>query len=470
MTESAAPKIPNTDISYDPGSFRDRHGRVFYRNGDVLRAINEEALSVWESLSTSRFFPAAIQGGRIIATEKIPATPPDGWAATLKHERLPFISYPYEWTFSMLKDAALLQLELLQAALQEGFILKDSSAFNFQWKGARPILIDLLSFKKLMPGEPWIGYRQFCQMFLYPLMLQAYKGLDFQPLMRGSIEGITPAQMNGILSLRDRFRRGVMSHVYLQNKLQSRLSDTRSDVRSEMANAGFSREMIQLNVRNLEKLIRNLEWVSHSSDWSGYTRNTSYTSVDAAEKEDFVKQVVESRTWRLVWDLGSNTGEFARIAARRADLVLAIDADHLVVERMYRSLKRDECTNILPLVMNLSDASPAFGWRGLERKSLEQRTRPDLIFCLALLHHMVIAANIPMQEFIHWLADFRSDLIIEFIEKEDPMTRKLLRSKDDQYLDYSMEFFEKCLSERCRIVNRKPLPSRLRILYHARPL
>lgn len=470
MTEPVAPKTPSADLSFEPGSFRDRHGRIFYRDGEVFRAINQEALSIWESLSSSRFFSQAVRDGRIIATQKIDESPLPGWFATLKHALVPFISYPYEWSFSMLKDVALLQLDLIQQALEEGFILKDSSAFNFQWMSAKPVLIDILSFKKLMPGETWVGYRQFCQMFLYPLMFQAYKGLDFQTLMRGSIEGITPAQMNRLLSFRDRFRPGVISHVYLQDKLQSRMSDSRQSVRTELADAGFSREMIQLNVRKLRKLVQSFEWKPSLSEWSGYTRNTSYSSLDADAKEAFVKQVVESGKWRLVWDLGANAGEFSRIAAARADSVIAMDADHFVVEKMYGSLKNSDCRNILPLVMNLADASPALGWRSQERKSMEQRGHPDLILCLALLHHMVISANIPMEDFIHWLADFRCDIIIEFIGKDDPMVQKLLLNKDDQYLDYSEEYFERCLSQRCRIVSRHPLPSGLRILYHAKPL
>ncbi len=148
----------------------------------------------------------------------------------------------------MLKDAALLHLELLLAALDEDMILKDSSAYNIQWQGVRPVFIDIPSFEVLPPGEPWVGYRQFCQLFLYPLFLQAYKNVDFHPWLRGSIDGIDPVQINNLMSVRDRFRPGVFTNVYLQAKLQEKFSGTRKDVKNDLKNAGFNKQLIRANI------------------------------------------------------------------------------------------------------------------------------------------------------------------------------------------------------------------------------
>lgn len=457
-----------TTASFDPGSFRDRHGRVFYRGGEVYRAISSEALQEWELLTATRFFPRMLEEGKIVATRRSEIPPPEGdWAAVLHHDRIPFISYPYEWTFRMLKDAALLQLELLLSALQEGFILKDSSAFNFQWRGARPVLIDVLSFKKLQPGEVWTGYRQFCQMFLNPLMLQSYKNVPFHAWLRGNIDGISPADMNRIMTVRDLLRPGVFSHIFLQSKLLERMGASARNVKQELQEGGFRQEMVLNNVRGLDKLIHRLEWTPERSQWSAYTATTSYSEEEAIIKESFVREVIDGARWNLVWDLGCNTGKFSRMAAERARYVVAMDEDPLVVDKLYRSLKNEGVQNIHPLVMSLSDVSPALGWREQERKALSARGKPDLILCLALIHHMVITANIPVRDFVDWLADLGPSLVIEFVTREDPMVQKLLLNKVDQYHDYHVETFEQSLSGRFSHVRRKPLPSGKRILYYA---
>ena len=161
--------------TFEPGSFRDRTSRVFYQADTVFRALTAPALADWEQLTSTDFFQRLHTAGKIVHTEQVdpqcfqddtcePIGPEhrssigaSPWVATLKHQTIPFISYPYEWSFSMLKDAALLQLDLLQAALAEGMVLKDASPFNVQWIGSKPIFIDIPSFTRLVPGEPWVG-------------------------------------------------------------------------------------------------------------------------------------------------------------------------------------------------------------------------------------------------------------------------------------------------------------------------
>jgi hypothetical protein len=208
-----------------------------------------------------------------------------------------------------------------------------------------------------------------------------------------------------------------------------------------------------------------LQWKRNQSEWSQYACDNSYSVEDQKSKVGFVQAAVQSQTWNLVWDLGCNTGVFSRIAAQNSKYVIAMDGDHLSVEYLYHALKKEGVTNILPLVMNLADSSPGLGWRGLERKSLMERGKPDLVLCLALIHHMVISANIPLHEFINWLAELGCAVVIEFPTKEDPMVKRLLLNKDDQYSEYTVDSFEQNVSRFFKIEKREELTSRTRVLY-----
>ncbi|MFC2074896.1 methyltransferase [Bdellovibrionota bacterium] len=459
------------NFQIDQGSFRDRHGRIFYLNEEVYRGISKEAFSEWENFSSKPFYASMVSAGKLVKTEKIDDFAdlkiPGNWEAVLKHQKIPFISYPYEWSFGMLKDAALLQLELLLRGLKEDIILKDSSAFNVQWVGTNPIFIDIPSFQKLAPGEPWVGYKQFCQMFLYPLMIKAYKDIPFHPFLRGSIDGIDSEHCNNLMSSRDLFRSGVFLYVYLQSKFQKKYSDTKRVAKKELKSAGFNKEMIRANIKRLQNLTAKLQWKKLGSEWGDYAEDNSYPEEDQRIKQNFVRDCVKTKSWKLVWDLGCNTGTFSRIAAENSEYVLAMDLDHLAVEKFYQELKREGNKTILPLVNNLADPSPNLGWRGMERKALPERGKPDLTLCLALIHHMVISANIPMSDFINWLASLGSSLIIEFVTKDDEMVKTLLRNKEDIYTDYELGPFESLLSNHFNIEKRLEVKSGTRILYYA---
>ncbi len=463
------------EIVVEPGSFRDRNSRVFYAHEGVYRGLSARAAVEWAALSASRLFKNFTSSGRLVRTEEAADDAislqgfdeDQAWPVVLRHERIPFVSYPYEWCFGMLRDAALLQLDLMQAALDEDLILKDASAYNVQWRGSEPVFIDIPSLVRLPPGEPWAGYRQFCQLFLYPLMLQAYKGVPFQPWLRGQLDGIPPEQLNALMSVRDWLRPGVFLHVFLQAKLQGRHAGTHRDVRRDLRAAGFHKSLIQANVRRLRKIVQRLCWRPAGSEWSDYERDNSYSPDAEQRKKRFVHGVVASRHWNLVWDLGCNTGVYSRIAAENAGQVVALDADHLAVERLYQRLRAEKSRTILPLVCNLADPSPSLGWRGLERRDLPARGRPDLTLCLALIHHLVLGANIPLKELLEWLAGLGTDLVIEFVTREDPMVRALLRNREDQFADYDQAFFERSLADRFDTVRSEPI-SETRTLYHAR--
>jgi len=462
----------STSAGLEPGSFRDPESRVFYADGQVFRSLSKEGLEDFEALAAS----GLLDDARIVRTER--ADDAAGLeqllaretAAVLRHELIPFVSYPYEWTFSMLKDAALVQLDLLLAALDHELVLKDSSPYNVQWRGARPVFVDVGSFERLREGEPWVGYRQFCMLYLYPLLLQSAKGVPFHAWLRGSIDGIAPAQMRGLSSFRDRLRRGWFTNVFLHARLEQRYGDRGGEVKRDVKRAGFNKQILLANVRKMKKLVERLEWSPPEGVWVAYGERNSYTDDDARRKDEFVRDVSSSRHWPLVWDIGCNNGRYSRIAAERAKTVVAVDADQGPVELLYRELRDQGDEQILPLTMNLADPSPGLGWRGLERKAMPERGKPDLVLALALVHHVAISANVPVKEFVDWLASLGCSLVIEFPTREDPMVEKLLAPKrDGLHPDYELGFFERCLGEAFEVERSERLESGTRVLYFARP-
>ena len=473
-TESAGGDIHEATL--EAGSFRDPANRVFYRDGRVLRGLDEHGLDDWTALSSSPLFEALVAEGKLVGTRVADDVDPvleglhHGVVAVLEHDLVPFVSYPYEWPFGMLRDAALLQLELVRRALDVGLMLKDSTPYNVQWRGTSPVFIDVGSFERLTEGEPWAGYRQFCMLFLYPLLIQAYCGLPFQPWLRGSLEGITPAECKSVFSGRRRLRKGVLTNVVLHSQLERRNAGSGGEAKRELRSAGFKKELIAANIRKLEKLVGRLEWQPDGSAWSSYEPTTSYTEEDAERKERFVAAAVAAERPRLVWDLGCNEGRHARIAAATAETVVAVDSDAAVVDRLYHTLRNEGDTKILPLVGDVVDPSPGLGWRGLERRPLLDRGAPDLTLALALIHHVVIAGNVPVAEFLDWLRSLGTSLVIEFPTPDDPMVRRLLdRKRPHDHPDYQTEWFEQSLGERFEVVRSELLAAGSRRLYHARP-
>jgi hypothetical protein len=454
----------------EPGSFRDPDSRIFTTDGRVLRLLSEQGLADWRELSSSGLLgEASVIGTREVEEPGLTEGIHGGVAGVLEHDRIPFVSYPYEWSFSMLRDAALLQLDLLRRSLDKGLILKDSTPYNIQFRGAEPVFIDVGSFEKQREGDPWAGYRQFCMLFLYPLLLQAWKDVPFQPWLRGSLDGISPQELRNLLSLRDRFRRGAFTHVFMHARLESRYEERDDDLKGELRKAGFKRELIVANVKGLERLIGRLSWEPAGSTWSDYTLDTTYSSEDAERKATFVREAVESEGPRLVWDLGCNEGVHARIAADTADYVVAMDADALVADRLYRALAGEEQKKILPLTVDVADPPPGLGWRGAERRPLADRGRPDLTLCLALIHHVSIAGNVPVAEFLDWLQATTRSTVIEFVSPEDPMARRLLaRKRPNDHPDYRADWFERCLHERFDVVRSETLAGGQRTLHLAR--
>lgn len=462
------------DLRRDRGSFRDPDGYIIYRGERIFRVIRPTAVERWRQFAASGLVAELQSADLLVATQEVSGSLlgadhplPEG-SIVLEHERVPFVSYPYEWTFEMLRDAALLQLDIIERALRHEWILKDATAYNVQFRGVKPVFIDLLSFAPLQAGECWAGYNQFCRMMLYPLMLEAYKRIPFQPWLRSELEGIDPIIFSRMFRGLEKRRSGVLSHVTTQAYLQRKYSSADHSVRRQIKFAGMTPQMIARNVRRLHKLLLNLRLPRQraATVWSDYSR-AHYVDDALSRKEAFVSESVAGRHFDLAWDLGCNDGRFSRIVARSAQTVIAMDSDAASIDHLYQMLRGEQQPNILPLLMNIANPSPSQGWASAERCSLNERGKPDVTLALALVHHLVITANVPLPALLEWFAETSRELVIEFISKEDAMVRRLLLNKDDTYADYHREAFERYLQQFFRIQARTELPGGTRFLYHA---
>jgi SAM-dependent methyltransferase len=449
--------------------------RVFVDDEGVWRGLSSEALADYEKLAASAFFRDAMARGDIVGTERVDdVVLPGEWVAVLRHDRIDMLSYPYEWPFEMLRDAALLQLGLTRGALTEKLITKDASAYNVQFVGTKPVFIDVGSFERLRGGEPWPGYRQFCELFLNPLLVQALRDVPFQPLLRGSVHGISPTTAADLLRGEGRFTKGVFTHVKLHARAERKYADADRDrdVKAELQRAGFGPGLIDAQLKNLEKAITGLRWHKQESTWSEYADRAHYDGQDLGTKERFVAAAVETRSPRRVLDLGANDGHFSRLAlSAGAAYVVAVDSDDLVVDRLYRDLRRDGEQRILPLVLDLSDPSPGLGWRSRERLPFVERVRPDLVLCLAVVHHLALTNTVPLEEIVGFLADFGAPLVVEFPHHDDVMASRLLARKRAGVFDaYNRDNWERALRSRFTVLSSETLAGGTRTLYHCEVL
>jgi hypothetical protein len=446
----------------DPGSFRDPASRVIFADGRVLRLLDERGLRSWRALSATDFFARATSTNRLIDTVEADHQA-DGTAGALEHPRLPFVSYPYEWTFSMLKDAALLQLDLLAEALSEGITIKDATPFNIQFVEGKPMFIDIGSFEEYSPGEPWIGYRQFTRQFLFPLMLRADVGVPFQPWLRGDPEGPTAAEMKAILGFWQRLRPSTLLHVSLQAKMEQRLSG--APVREQLKSAGFGAEMILNNVRKLKAVVEGLDWDAPAEGWVGY-ETCEHVGRDRAEKSDFLTRALTTHRPQRLIDLGGNDGHFSQLAAERGVQAVVVDGDEAVLDALYR---RGSTVSIV--LSDLTNPTPSQGWAGKERPGLVERAQADLVVAYGLIHHLIYTASIPPAEVVSWLASFDCPVIGEFVGPADPMVSRLTANKLEAELHpgRSQSEFEGLLLKHFETIDTMTLGEGKRVLYSLRP-
>lgn len=455
-----------TGASRVQGSFRDPSGYVFERDGIVYRQVNLCYRSHYDQLISGGLYADLTERRLLVPHEEDGAYENSSGNAykLLKPLPMPFISYPYEWSFSQLKDAALLTLAIQKRALSRGMILKDASAFNIQFFEGKPILIDTLSFEIYQEGKAWIAYRQFCQHFLAPLLLMSHKDIRLSQMLRVYLDGIPLDLASAMVSKATYRQLGILMHVHLHARAQRQYRDS-SRTTGALARKRIGKKSLMQIADSLRNTIRGLRWRHGATDWSDYYDGDSYQEEAFRHKLDLVAEYLDLIKPSCVWDLGANTGEFSRIASDAGAFTLSVDNDPGVVEDNYLKAKRDQEKNLLPLLVDLVNPSGAIGWANAERQTLGERSNADCLLALALIHHLAIANNVPLVMIADYFASLAEWLVIEFVPKRDKQARKLLRSRRDIFEDYSLEGFEARFSGLYEIVKSNPLRQSERVLY-----
>jgi ribosomal protein L11 methylase PrmA len=470
MTEPAATDAPSgapsTSVVRDPGSYRDPGGFIYHRNGTLYRQIGPASVEDWEAFLASGLADRLIASGKLIGHEAASlddAATPDA-RAVIRPTPIEFISYPYEWTFGELKDAALLTLDVQLEALAAGWTLKDASAYNVQFRDARPVMIDSLSFEPLEDGAPWVAYRQFCEHFLAPLALMSRRDVRLATLLRADPDGVPLDLAKGLLPWRTRLNFGLLSHLHLHANAQVRHAADDDDGQAAKR-ARISRTKLVALITNLRSTVAGLDWSPGGTEWSDYAENTSYNDRATQAKERLVGEFVRQVAGPSAWDLGANTGRYSRIAADAGKRVLAFDIDPAAAERNYRAIRQEGRGDILPLLLDIANPSPGIGWANAERRSLLERADPDVILALALVHHIAISRNVPLPMVLELFARMSPWAIVEFVPKEDPMVRRLLSTRKDVFPDYTLEGFREAAASRWDVVTETPIEESPRTLF-----
>lgn len=448
-----------------PGSFRDPAGFVFQRDGTFYRQVNRSYETTFDALMTSGLYEKLAAQGLLIphaAADPGLAPEPDA-LAVIKPEQLGFVSYPFEWSFSQLKDAALTTLQVQRQALPHGLSLKDASAYNIQLHDGRPTLIDTLSFEPYEPGLPWVGYRQFCQQFLAPLALMAYRDVRLGTLLQGHLDGLPLDLAVRLLPWRTRLRPGLLMHLHLHSRAQSRHAD--SPQNRESLKGRMSRRRLDAVLESLESTIRKLTWHPGDTPWASYGDQSSYSDAGQADKERLVAEYLATTEAESVWDLGGNVGIFSRIAAARDVPVVSIDSDPGAIDLNYRRMAERGERNLYPIVADLTSPSPALGWDNREVRSLTERGPAGLVMGLAVIHHLAIGNNTRFERLAEFFASLGRSLLIEFVPPDDPMVLRLLAMRNHTFPWYTQAEFEVAFSRFFRIERTDSVAHSQRRLY-----
>ena len=432
----------NDSIESLPSSFRDPSGFLFLDRDVLYRQVNRSYREDFDHFMSSGLCSSLVDAGLLVAHEEValPPAEPQECYKILRPEPLPFISYPFEWSFSQLQDAALTTLAIQKRSLDRGMSLKDSTAYNIQFRKGKPLLIDTLSFERYSEGRPWTGYRQFCQHFLAPLALASFADIRLSQLLWIHLDGIPLDLASRLLPFRTRFRFSLLTHLHLHAKAQTHFADKPA----RQVRRSVSRRALQGLIENLESCVGALSWTPLQQEWASYYEDTNYTGESFRYKEQLVGEYLDRINPKpdMVWDLGANTGLFSRLAASRGMTTIAFDQDPACVERNYRVCRQEGDTHILPLWVDLTNPSPNLGWHGRERMSLLERGTPDAVLALALIHHLAIANNLPLSRLAGFFGELCRSLIIEFVPKTDSQVQRLLASREDIFPNYTQEAFE----------------------------
>ena len=450
-------------------SYKDPSGFIFKHDNNIYRQINIRYKENYELLMSSGLYEELIEKKFLIPHSESNTKSgqnEEQLYKTIKPENIQYISYPYEWSFSQLKDAAILTLEIQKLALNKNMSLKDATAYNIQYKDGTPIFIDTLSFEKYNEGSPWVAYGQFCKHFLAPLSLMSYTNINLNQLLKTNMDGIPLDLTCDLLPTKAKLNPNLLMHLFLHANSQKKYENS-TDLKSE--------KEIYVNKFSLEALIdslltcvKSLKFPKIKTEWGEYYTNTNYTELSSSEKYKIISGFIDSisdANIKTVCDLGANRGDYSRIAANKGIKTLAFDIDPVAVEENYRHVKKQKENNILPLLQDITNPSPGIGFMNEERENFSKRFGCDLAMALALVHHLAISNNLPFTNIADCFSQICSYLIIEFIPKTDSKVKILLSTREDIFPNYNLEGFECEFSKYFEIIEKKPITDSERTLY-----
>lgn len=443
-------------------SFRDPSGYVFEENNEIYRTVNYSYKEDYDSLMKSGLYDSLVKKGYLIPHEEINEHKFKDIYKVLKPVKIPFISYPYEWSFSQLKDAALLTLKVQYLALKYGMILKDASAYNVQFLDGKPVFIDTLSFEIYKEGQSWNGYKQFCQHFLAPLLLMSYKDLRLNQLLKTNIDGIPLDLLNSILPISAKLVPSIFFNVCVQAKLQKDCE--KKDIDYKKKSHITKQQLVLINTK-LQDLVNSLKFPLKDSEWGDYYTFTNYDCKAFESKKLIINSYIDRVHPKTLWDFGANNGLFTRLASSKGIESVAFDIDPIACEKNYNMIKKNSEKFLLPVLFDLTNPSPAIGWANKERTQISHRQKPDLIMGLALIHHIAISNNVPLESIAKYFSALSEYMILEFVPKEDSQVQKLLATREDIFPDYHVEGFERAFSKYYNIIEKQAVVNSKRILY-----
>ncbi len=454
-----------------PSSFRDPSGFVFIRDAQLYRQVNESYREEFDRFTDSGLYDALVASELLIPHREMDlAGAGPGAYKLIQPERIPFISYPYEWCFSQLKDAALTTLRIQRMALDRGMVLKDASAFNIQFRNGRPVFIDTLSFDIYREGEPWVAYRQYCQHFLAPLALMSCRDIHLGQLSRVFIDGPPLDLASKLLPLRALLRPGLFVHIAMHARSQARYAALSGTEVARAGKKGSGQGTLSMNgmrgmIDNIESTVSGLHWRPVGTEWGDYYNDTNYSSAAMEEKKQLVYEYLRRSAARTVWDVGANTGVFSRLASEMGMHTVSFDIDPAAVEKNYLECRAASRKNLLPLIQDLTNPSPSLGWRNRERDAFLERGPVDVVLALALVHHLAISNNVPLADIADLFASVTANLVIEFVPKGDSQVRRLLASREDVFQDYTQPGFEQAFSRVFSIEEARRVADSSRMVY-----
>ena len=458
------------NLNFEPGSFRDPSGRVFYKNNRVFRSLSKNGAKRFEFLKKNNLLEDLIKKEYLINSkeclENINNLQINYKYKILEHEKINFISYPYEWTFTQLKDAAIFHLDLQLYLLEKNAKLIDASAYNIQFKKNKPIFIDLLSIDEYKEGEYWYAHKQFCENFLNPLVLSSKKGINFNNWFRGNLEGISTSDIYSVLSFFDFVSPTLFFHIFLLNKFDEKtkidpdIINKKISTAKKLTKKSYSNILVQL-----KNYITNLKNKKKISSWGNYSDTNTYKFDEEQKKINLINNFVDRNNIKFLVDFGCNDGKYSKYAANQKNIeVVGIDFDLNALDRAFVDSKNNK-SNFFPIFLDFSNPSSNLGWNNKERKSFKDRVNFDSMIALAVIHHLVIAKNIPIEDAIKWLTSFAPKGLIEFVPKDDPTVKIMLKLKGDIFPEYNEENFQNILSKHCIIKNITKITSSERKIY-----